>query len=266
MSKDHWYYVKDGSQMGPVHENELRKLFGSGNLAPETLVWSDTMADWTPASETEAFRNAIALSRPPAFEGSPPPLPRGPTVQVVDLDVPEDREVPQIRPWVRYWARMVDLSLAGFVFGAGFLIAVPAAVAMPDVLFGMLLMFVWVFVEALLLSSWGTTPGKWLLATRVRDSAGRVLTFSEGLKRSFSVWLRGLGLGIPLVALVTLIVAHGKLKKDGVTTWDRKGGFVVSHRKIGALRIIIVILVLFVFLCAFVMGEAVARCDPLSLV
>ena len=255
MSKDQWYYVKDGSQQGPVDENQLRKLFGSGDLAPETLVWSGSMADWTPASETEAFKDTIALSRPSPAQG-PPPLPGAPTAQVEGLDVPGHLDVPQVRPWVRYWARMVDICLAGFVLGAGLLIAVPAAEAMPDALFGMLLMFVWVFVEAVLLSSWGTTPGKWLLATRVRDSAGRVLTFSEALTRSLSVWVKGLGLGIPVVALVTLIIAHGKLKRDGVTTWDRKGGFVVSHRKIGVLRTIIVILVLFGFFVAIVAGEA----------
>ena len=40
----------------------------------------------------------------------------------------------------------------------------------PDALFGIILSFVYVFVEPVPLSSWGTTPGKTLLNIRLRKA------------------------------------------------------------------------------------------------
>ena len=34
-------------------------------------------------------------------------------------------------------------------------------------------------------------------------------------------------MGLPLVSQVTLIVAHGKVKRGGVTIWDADGGYEV---------------------------------------
>lgn len=103
---------------------------------------------------------------------------------------------------------------------------------------GWLALAIYPFVEALLLSWWGTTPGKALLRVRVRKNDGRKLSYAEALSRSYSVWTRGLGLGIPLVSLFTLIGSEGKLRTSGRTSWDGAGGYVVGHQQIGALRII----------------------------
>lgn len=50
-----------------------------------------------------------------------------------------------------------------------------------------------------------------------------------------------MGIGFPIATLITLLIAYKKLTEEGITTWDRKGGFVVSHKKIGALRTIVMI-------------------------
>ncbi len=150
--------------------------------------------------------------------------------------------VPQVRPWVRYFARQFDYFLFAFAFSFTSVIIIPSFSGLPDIVLGMLILFFWIFVEAALLASWGTTPGKWLLKRIVRTSNNQKLTFSGALSRSFSVWLTGLGAGFPIVTFITLVVAHTKLTKDRITTWDRKGGFVVSHNKIGVLRVIITVL------------------------
>ena len=153
-----------------------------------------------------------------------------------------EETISQVHPWVRYLARCIDYLLfsliAGFVSG----IVAPSLLDAPEIFLNMLLLFIWVFVEASLLSTWGTTPGKWLLKTTLRDLAGSKLTFSRALGRSFSVWWRGMGIGFPVVKLITIIVAYEKLTKEGITTWDQEGGFVVSHKKISTLRVIVTIL------------------------
>jgi uncharacterized membrane protein len=50
-----WYYAENNEQKGPVNEAELKTHFATNRLPAETLVWSDGMANWTPASQVPAF-------------------------------------------------------------------------------------------------------------------------------------------------------------------------------------------------------------------
>lgn len=47
-----WFYILRNKKMGPVSEEQIRTLLGSGKLLPESLVWRDGLKDWTPVSET----------------------------------------------------------------------------------------------------------------------------------------------------------------------------------------------------------------------
>ena len=152
----------------------------------------------------------------------------------------------EVRPWLRYWARTVDLVLLGIV--AGGVLGEVAPRAIDDKvfgnLFGFVCMAVWVLIEPLHLVATGTTPGKWLFKSRVITTDGRRLTYEDALMRSFRVWWRGMGAGVPIVSLVTLIVAHGNLSNKGVASWDREGGFTVVHRRLGAGRVIAIFFVM----------------------
>ncbi len=148
----------------------------------------------------------------------------------------KEAHVPDARPWIRYLARLFDYIIFGIVFSIAVALILPALFYLPDIFYSMLLIFVWIFIEARFLSWWGTTPGKWLLKTKVRDLNGNKLTFSQALSRSFAVWLKGMGIGFPIASLITQVIAYNRLKKDGITSWDRDGGFVVLHEKIGVLR------------------------------
>lgn len=46
-----WFYSKNGTQLGPVAEAELRAKVSSGEVAPNDLVWREGMPDWQPASQ-----------------------------------------------------------------------------------------------------------------------------------------------------------------------------------------------------------------------
>jgi hypothetical protein len=100
--------------------------------------------------------------------------------------------------------------------------------------------FLYMFIEWYMLSLWGTTPGKALLNIRLRRIDDTKMTCVESLSRSFNVWLRGLGCGLLIVTLITDLAAHNRLTKDGITSWDKSGGFRVSHMRVGTGRIIAV--------------------------
>ncbi|KAF1698626.1 GYF domain-containing protein [Pseudoxanthomonas suwonensis] len=68
-----WYYALDGQRHGPVQAAELAGLARSGAIAPQTLVWRDGLAQWSPLS---AMAGELGLGN------VPPPLPRTPPVAV----------------------------------------------------------------------------------------------------------------------------------------------------------------------------------------
>ena len=72
MTEKYWYYVKDDKQEGPISESKMQKMFDARLLEPETLVWSDSMMEWTPASKVESFRVKTVPSPPPLPWKAPP--------------------------------------------------------------------------------------------------------------------------------------------------------------------------------------------------
>lgn len=147
-------------------------------------------------------------------------------------------EVPQCRPWVRYFSRMLDMLVFGYIVGLMKLIFYPSRNFSEDLSFGIVLLVLWTLVEAKLLSTWGTTPGKWLFKTKVRDNNSNKLSFSSALKRSLLVFVLGLGLGT--ISLITMILSFMDIDPRGATSWDKRCKCVVIHERIGALRSIIV--------------------------
>jgi hypothetical protein len=65
---------------------------------------------------------------------------------------------------------------------------------------------------------------------------GTKLTPFTAFKRSRLVWLRGMGLGIGIVQVIANLVGYRKLKRDGLTTWDRDLELRVMSGKIGVFR------------------------------
>lgn len=139
----------------------------------------------------------------------------------------EASELP--KPWLRLLARYFDYVLFFFLIfwvrrwlGESFfpwryeaLIPIEYAAWMP--------------IEALLLSTWGTTPGKWFLKIKIHYGRGKRVDFVGALRRSFHVWFRGLGMAIPFVNLLCLLVAYQKLMLFKKTSWDRDDHISVLH-------------------------------------
>jgi uncharacterized RDD family membrane protein YckC len=231
-----WHYVLNGQSIGPIPQSEILKMLTEGHLGADTLVWTESMTEWTPAGRIEAFHNQLAAL----------PLVVVPPTTTLRQRAESARAqgVPQVRPWPRCLARWFDLLCVGAVL-VGMIAGFAGIVHdVPPYLLTLATPFLWVFVEALLLSTWGTTPGKWLFSTWVSDAMGNRLSFSHALSRAFAVWFRGLGFNLPIVPLITQIVAYVKLRDQGITSWDREGRFAVIHERLGPARVTVAMIAL----------------------
>lgn len=83
--------------------------------------------------------------------------------------------------------------------------------------------------NALIIGLTGLSIGKWIFGIRVLKD-GAPIGVMRALRREFAVWFQGLGCGIPLVSLVTLLAARGRLEGQGVTSWDKAQKLTVNHR------------------------------------
>ncbi|EKE08652.1 MAG: peptidase S41, partial [uncultured bacterium] len=101
--------------------------------------------------------------------------------------------------------------------------------------------FAWVLIEAILLCTWGTTPGKWFLKTKLKAGKRYKLNFFIAIRRSFSVWVRGIGLGIVGLNFFCMLVAFHRLKTLRITSWDRDDHIQVIHSPIGRWRIYVAV-------------------------
>jgi uncharacterized RDD family membrane protein YckC len=159
-----------------------------------------------------------------------------------------------VRPWVRFWARFFDEMLCWvitlFLFTMIWLLGVQPRITWYVLLIQLMSWsLVFIFSEAYFLAKCGSTPGKWLLKTRVVDHKGELLSYNTALIRSFNVWLRGIAAGVQFIAFFTMERAYQRLKKDGITSWDKSGHFLVLHSKIGIGRIGLYIFLSITFCC-----------------
>jgi len=98
------------------------------------------------------------------------------------------------------------------------------------------------FGEAFLLSTWGFTPTRALMGVHIRNADGSKLSYRRALERSWRVALQGMGLGIPLVTLITNVAAYNYLRDSKASTWDETLNIDVRHRRWSVLRAVAVVL------------------------
>jgi hypothetical protein len=64
-----WYYAENNERRGPIDDAEFDSLVARGSVRPETLVWRDGMANWSPLSQSGY---APRGPQPPAVPGASP--------------------------------------------------------------------------------------------------------------------------------------------------------------------------------------------------
>jgi len=163
----------------------------------------------------------------------------------------------QVYPWRRYWARIFDITFIMPIYIFIISLFYPGfsyTIIRIDSLVGgiLLLLFYLIFFEPMMLSSFGTTPGKALLGIKIRDLSGKKISYATAMKRGSLLWLNGMGMGIPLIAFFTMIIAYNKLKRNGITSWDERCGINVIHDQLSIFRVILFITI-FIF-CLFILA------------
>lgn len=134
----------------------------------------------------------------------------------------------QIFPFRRALARFTDCMIWGILtaFALSFELG---DFASPFSLF-YLSFAVYPLIEAALLCKFGTTIGKKLFGIRVVSADGS-LRFSQAVKRSYGVFVLGMGAFLPAVSLVAPAVFFAILVKSRKTPWDGWAKTVCKARK-----------------------------------
>lgn len=70
-----FYVAINGQQYGPCDMAAMQQMVANSQLTPQTLVWAEGMASWTPASQVSILASLFQ----PAPASVPPPMPGGPT-------------------------------------------------------------------------------------------------------------------------------------------------------------------------------------------
>ena len=149
-----------------------------------------------------------------------------------------------VRPWIRSFARGFDSTLIFFII-AFYIILYPRFYAIlrnHDIISAITISTIIVFIETLFLSTWGTTPGKWLLGISIRDRKGDILRPIQALKRSFGICWLGTAANISIINIVTETISYFYLTRKRTTLWDKYSGAIVLHEEIKPVCAIIVVI------------------------
>ncbi len=245
-----WHYVVGQERLGPVSEGEIGGLIREGRITRDTLVWKPGFEGW------RAAEKALA----PLFAETPPPIPTPPLVPTSvrlskdDMSSPRD-DAPTTTiptnswsgleatgPWPRLWARAIDcwLLAPAIAFGIGIFTAIyyptlyVKLMSMNNTVVGLGLLPIVGVVLALMMALIGTTPGKAILGIRVISIAdGNKFLFY--LIRELKVWVFGLGLGIPIVALFTQVYQCRRVGAGKAAGYDE--GFAMVVGKPSGIRV-----------------------------
>lgn len=255
-----WYISRDGDREGPFTADQIRLLAENGVLKPHFLVWRTGMDGWRPAIEISGLLtppplDAKSKAAPPAEvvanHNSPDavtaskPIDSDASLPQMALPLAEEPEclsLPLATPWPRGFARIFDIWWESILIGgtAGFILGQYSSAFLRwinqpgnDLLIGIIILpFVLIF-DAAVFRLTGNTPGKALLGIRVASLRGAPLGFGQYLRRNFSLWWGGLGLGIPFVTLFTLWRQEKRLRNGQQTSYDEKMGSRVWSKPIG---------------------------------
>ena len=220
-----WHYADNGTQAGPVTDEQLQQLVQAGKIKADTLVWHEGMPDWVPYSQAtgnvppspgaagsgevvcaecgklfpagETFRygnmNVCATCKPVFLQK----LSEGAKLNTGTMDYAGFG--------IRLAAKLVD----GVILSIPFLI-VYFAVAMPTIMASVrhkdqtpefsllpaLVQFGFIFVrmgyDVFFIGKYGATPGKMLCKIKVVTSEGEKITYGRAVGRFFAEMLSGL--------------------------------------------------------------------------
>lgn len=160
-------------------------------------------------------------------------------------------------PWGRYWAKVIDAYFCGFAFARAF-----PAIYRDYGTVGLFIAsaLVFPFVEAVLISLIGTTPGKAAFRISVLDPEGNKLRLPASLMRSYEAWFRGFLLGIPILSIIGLLNSYQDYSLDRVTKWDLRADarFVAQRPNWVSWTVLAVVAVIWVLVEAYIQSRTMS--------
>jgi hypothetical protein len=54
-----WYYSEQGQALGPVHAGDILAMARTGQINSQTLLWTQGMSGWMPATQVPQFRGQL---------------------------------------------------------------------------------------------------------------------------------------------------------------------------------------------------------------
>lgn len=284
MIKEQWYYRDGDTPVGPFDLEGLERLFKAGMINDSTLIRHGHSRQWTeyaainddtiehsdetssPTDDSSFFTQHSQTENRTIHESTISEQNEGlGNNQQIDTTQPSINHWPlePVTPWRRYGARILDLSLNGvlgwFIIGTAFYQLAPVSAdrfftTMNPVMDIMLTVIVGIVITGILIGFSGSSIGKWVFGIRVTDTDGRPIGVVAGIIRDLSVWIKGLGFGLPIISLITMYLGYQRLNEKGATSWDESGGYLVAHRPSGAFQYILNIIgiLLILFINAFV--------------
>ena len=137
-------------------------------------------------------------------------------------------------PWKRYFARLIDeaiyLIFWNLILALGFHMNIRqtglAFVVIGTIMQSVLLLL----VEPVMLSRFGTTPGKFLFGFRVSTESGARLTWREAYDRTGIVLKRGVGFYIPVYGLIREYSSYRDCKKGEILEWEEDNILTLDER------------------------------------
>ncbi len=235
------WIIRDGEKQGPYPDYEVREKIRRGEWTKETPAWHEGRAEWTQLGEIPLFSED--------FDYLPLDL-SGPTPEEEEEAYQAERRavrpplLPQKPAFMRrFWARWLDLHLYGAAWWWGMWAAGRDIGAALTDLWTLLPMFVpWFALEAILISKFGTTPGKWLLGMGVRQADGSLLTLGQAVRRGLRVLIAGVGFGFSPLSIFCQGISLFTARKLGKPLWDHLGEHVVTVDRLRPVRVVSLVL------------------------
>jgi len=170
----------------------------------------------------------------------------------------------------RFIARQLDLYFCALpislllVFGLGMVLPesiLDAFISLAKHPIGALIVlnFLSLLIESWLLSSTGSTLGKWLLGITVLDKDGGRLSFYRAMERTSNVLLKGTALNVPIISMLANVVAYFNIKKTGTASWDSDTSSIVTYKKMSIGHIVASIIVAVLVVMMLMALEAINR-------
>ena len=165
------------------------------------------------------------LEREEAAAGNLPFIPR-----------PEKKDLIQsvYHPWRRYFARYFDMSLYSFLWEFVWIgiFHIGDAGVVTTLLNWLVLMLLMLLIEPLLLSRFGTTPGKALFGLHVSAVSGGKLTCGEAGRWTRGAIYSGQGLNIPFVNLWCGWKSYCRCRAGEAQPWEADINYTIRDTKI----------------------------------